>query len=63
LRFASKVKSAGLILSLALRAGALGIGAMASGAIFHVFRPAFVSVLRQCTPDRSHQKGCGAQSY
>ena len=42
-------------------AGALGIGAMASGAIFHVFRLAFVSVLRQRTADRSHQKGCGAQ--
>jgi hypothetical protein len=44
-------------------ADALGIGAMASGAIFHVFRPAFVGVLRQCTAHRSHQKGGGAQSY
>jgi hypothetical protein len=44
-------------------AGALGVGAMASGTIFHVFHPAFVTVLRQCTADRSHQKGCGAQSY
>jgi hypothetical protein len=41
-------------------AGALGIGAMASGAIFHVFRLAFVRVLRQRTAD---QKGGGAQPY
>jgi hypothetical protein len=39
--------------------GALGIGAMTFGAIFHEFRPAVVSVLRQRTTDRSHQKGCG----
>ena len=44
-------------------AGGLGIGAMASGAIFHVFRLAFVRVLRQRTADRSHQKGGGAQPY
>lgn len=46
-------------------AGAPGIGAMTSGAIFHVFRLAFVgvlfvSVLRQRTTDRGRQKGCGA---
>jgi hypothetical protein len=44
-------------------AGALGIVAMASSAIFHVFRLACVSVLRQRTADRSHQKGCGAQAH
>jgi hypothetical protein len=43
---------------------------MTSGAIFHVFRLAFVgvlfvsvlfaSVLRQRTTDRGRQKGCGA---
>ena len=43
-------------------AGATGIGAMASGAIFHVLRAAFVGVLRQCTTDRGRQKGCGAKS-
>jgi len=34
---------------------------MAPGAIFHVLRLAFVSLLRQRTADCSHQKGCGAQ--
>jgi len=42
-------------------AGTLGIGAMAPSAIFQVFRLAFVSVLRQRTADRSHQKDCRAQ--
>ena len=42
---------------------ALGVSAMAPGAIFHVCRLAFVGVLRQRTADRSQQKGCGAQHY
>ena len=41
-------------------AGALGIVAMTSGAIFHVFRRAFVSVLPQCISRRRRQKRCGA---
>jgi hypothetical protein len=36
---------------------------MAPGAIFHVLRLAFVSLLRERTADRNHQRGCGAQPH
>ncbi len=43
----------------AVGAGALGIGAMTSGAIFQVFRSAFVSVLGQRTAYRGDRNSRG----
>jgi len=39
---------------------ALAIGALTSGAILHVFRQTFVTILRNRAADPGHQKGCRA---